>query len=274
MNDDMISSQIVGIGCASGCVSIHSSELTFIVAVSSSVGDLRGLSSNFESWPEVATAETKLFRIKLPRGASQRDVLDEVHAVGAQERDDPGRDATAECLHRTISDIVLWELFDIDFAETPRPIVLVSGQLLPKLRGRLFYRWIDVSVPMLFVHSRSGDLVNSLGPMKTVTPTRLAISGPSPSPAIDAPSRRFEVDLESGLLVVEIPANTLDDGSMHFAKQAGVDAIWTWRAGGVESGGPAAGDCPWVSWKTIATTRICGRSSIRNATSRTAPHHA
>ncbi len=130
----------------------------------------------------------------------------------------PNAERQHSAFERTVADAQTWALHEaIKRANTYQGdcVILLQGPLLPKLRGRLYYRLLDpVRTPIFVVTSNptwAHRLVKRVRKhvSRTKQPTWV---GPFPDPTIDSGTRCFVLHSYSGLVHVSVPANMLPSG--------------------------------------------------------------
>jgi hypothetical protein len=172
-------------------------------------------------WHEESQQHHLSYRVAFPPpGKAEGDTFDVSGVLGLMG---PGHaaveDKATEALERAVADAIVWELSScsLNSSAPEQVVVLIDGPLLPKLRGRLYYRLLDHRLPLFFVTYRHEWLKHLLRGRRPENTSRtseigpgIAWFGPSPPLAVDAPSRVFLSSASGEVLHhVEIPANTL-----------------------------------------------------------------
>lgn len=135
------------------------------------------------------------------------------------------REAHAK-VERALAEIQIWALYQCleEAKKEKRPTaILLQGPLLPKLRGRIFYRMLDATMNRLYVITSESRCVRQLtgdghgqarpGIVSENQPDRsvpYAWKGPLPDLALDAPGRSFiGTHLGRSMVHAYVPANVL-----------------------------------------------------------------
>lgn len=197
-------------------------DFSILLTLAKADGVLNGDSTKLlDTWSKEYTSSYS-YRVQLPPAAGLRQNSDVAGLFGLLGPDRmPASEERAAAFERAVSDAIMWELaatrFEKDAAGV-HPIVLLQGPLLPKLRGRLFYRYVDPQLPVLVVTSQPEwlvHLVKDVRPKHAVDTAHaralLAWEGPFPPLAIDSGSRAFLGTRSNRVQYhVEVPANAWD----------------------------------------------------------------
>ncbi|REK29529.1 MAG: hypothetical protein DWQ45_22180 [Planctomycetota bacterium] len=183
-------------------------------------GKLRDGSALQRSKAWLETDSDKLvitYRMSFPAGGMRPAVGDLTGNVGLLGPHNPGTSERSGIFERTLSDAILWKLSTSNLIRSSvaeQPIVLCQGPLLPRLRGRMFYRCLMPEIVLLFITSDARwlqSLVSSSGGGVTTSQQRASITwnGPIPPLQVDAGSRAFFARSGEYCHHVEVVANTL-----------------------------------------------------------------
>jgi hypothetical protein len=185
----------------------------------------------WNQWFASERQSTISYRIQFPPASGNKDDFGVSGNAGllGPERTRSSSEAEA-AFERAVSDALMWELVndDLQCENGVYPIVLVQGPMIPKLRGRLYYRMLDCALPLFFVTFQPEwlkQVPRSLRPVAEKDPSgahaEVSWLGPVPALSIDEPGRYFLGFSDGDLRYkVELPANTLEPkfADDHWAK--------------------------------------------------------
>jgi hypothetical protein len=192
-----------------------------ILALASTIADVTRVAPPKAGHPwqsAVDTAVRASFAFKHPPGPAEEhdvDVSGLLGLLGAMQGEQGRHRANA--FERLVADSMLRMMVEALGAVTPdrRPVVLLQGPMLPKLRGRLYYRGLDPELPILCL-TYQPEWLCRLPETAAVPGSRgqpiagLRWEGPLPPLPIDRGSRSFVGRGPNGSYHVEIPANNWD----------------------------------------------------------------
>lgn len=197
-------------------------DFSILLTLAKADGILNGDSTRqLATWSEEYT-NSYSYRVQLPPATGLRQNADVAGLFGLLGPDRmPASEERAAAFERAVSDAIMWELaatsIDKDLAGR-FPLILLQGPLLPKFRGRMFYRYVDPHLPVLVVTFQPEWLVHLVKDVraKSVSEaehalTLLAWEGPFPPLSIDSGSRAFLGTRSKRVQYhVEVPANAWD----------------------------------------------------------------
>ncbi|MDB5392409.1 MAG: hypothetical protein JWM11_8055 [Planctomycetaceae bacterium] len=157
------------------------------------------------------TVESVAYKLEFPERIPSDGQLDVSGTLGLFGK---GESRSSEIFERYLADAVLWEIAAIEWSHPVRSALFILGPIIPKLRGRLYYRYLDPKLSVVGVtHSPEwiSRMIGSVDRSASSTSKEIRWEGPLPALSLDAGSRTF-AGIWDGVArcAIEIITNTWD----------------------------------------------------------------